>query len=148
ALACDLIVAAENARFIQSFSTVGLIPDCGGSLLLTRAVGPWRARQLMFTAEPVSAAQGRDYGFVTGVYAPDALREETARLAATLASRAPRSLAGIKRMVGMAQDDWSALERTLAAEAQLQGSLIVGEDAREGMRAFFEKRAPEFGGRS
>lgn len=145
ALACDLIFAAEGVKFIQSFSNIGLVPDCGGHFLLPRAIGSWRAKQAMFEASPITAAQGLEYGFVNAVYPADKLAEETAKYAETMAKRAPLALQGIKKLLG--QSGNMSLPEVLAAEAALQGELVCSADCKEGLAAFAEKRPAEFKGK-
>ena len=85
ALACDLVFAAEGVKFIQSFSNIGLVPDCGGHYLLPRAIGNWRAKQAMFEAAPITAEEGKELGFVNAVYPAAELAEATEKYAVALA---------------------------------------------------------------
>lgn len=145
ALACDILFAAEGVKFIQSFSNIGLAPDCGGHFFLPRAIGSWRAKQAMFEASPITAEQGLDYGFVNAVYPADKLAEETAKYAEMLAKRAPLALQGLKRLVN--RSDAMTLNEVLAAEAALQGELVCSADCKEGLAAFAEKRPANFQGK-
>lgn len=145
ALACDMVFAASGVKFIQSFSNIGLAPDCGGHYLLPRAVGCWRARQLMFEASPITAEQGKEAGFVNAVYPAEELADKTAEYAENLAKRAPLALAGCKRLLN--EGEHYSLAEMLAAEAELQGKLVVSADCKEGLAAFAEKRPAKFQGK-
>ena len=145
ALACDMVFAASGVKFIQSFSNIGLAPDCGGHYLLPRAVGCWRARQLMFEASPITAEQGKEAGFVNAVYPAEELADKTAEYAENLAKRAPLALAGCKRLLNEGEN--YSLAEMLAAEAELQGKLVVSADCKEGLAAFAEKRPAKFQGK-
>ena len=145
ALACDLVVAAKSAKFIQSFSALGLIPDSGGSWHLPRLVGQARALGLALTGEPLPAEQAAQWGMIWKCVDDDALDDEVGSLAAKLASLPPLGLAAIKQLM---RSSWS---RTLDQELDLQRDemrrLGFTEDYREGVAAFLAKRAPKFGGR-
>lgn len=144
ALACDIVFAAAGVKFIQSFTNIGLAPDCGGHYFLPRAIGSWRAKQAMFEAAPITAEQGKELGFVNEIYAPEELAEATAKYAAMLAKRAPLALAACKRLVNAS--GLMDLSGLLAAEAEAQSRLVVSADCKEGLAAFAEKRQPEFKG--
>ncbi len=144
ALACDLIFASEKAKFMQSFVNVGIASDCGGHYLLEKAVGRHLAKELMFTARPVTAQEGNALGFVNRVCPPEALREETLRFAAELADKAPLAIAASKQLLNRAEE--LSLEDVLAAEKAQQGPLLLSHDCKEGIAAFREKRKPEFTG--
>jgi 2-(1,2-epoxy-1,2-dihydrophenyl)acetyl-CoA isomerase len=146
ALACDLLVSSKGARFIQSFTSVGLVPDCGGHWLLPRAVGLWQARKMMYFAQPVDACDAMELGFVAQVSEPDALRSDTAALAEALAKRPPLALKACKNMLLSSQT--STLQEILDMESTVQGKLLLGEDCSEGISAFIQKRTPEFQGKS
>jgi len=144
ALACDLVVAAKSARFIQSFSAIGLIPDSGGTWVLPRLVGQARALGLALTGEPLPAETAAEWGLIWKAVDDDALDAEVDALAAKLASLPPLGLAAIKEMI---RSTWS---RTLDQELDLQRDAMrrlgYTEDYREGVAAFLEKRAPRFTG--
>jgi 2-(1,2-epoxy-1,2-dihydrophenyl)acetyl-CoA isomerase len=145
ALACDLVVAARSARFIQSFSAIGLIPDSGGSWILPRLVGQARALGLALTGEPLEAEKAEEWGLIWKSVDDEALTGEVDALAAKLASLPPLGVAAIKSIM---RSTWS---RNLAEELKLQRDemrrLGFTEDYREGVAAFLEKREAKFVGR-
>ena len=145
ALACDLVVAARSAKFIQSFAALGLIPDSGGSWHLPRLVGQARALGLALTGEPLSAQTAADWGLIWKCVEDDALDSEVDALAAKLASLPPLGLAAIKAIVR------TSGARTLDEELDLQRDemrrLGFTHDYREGVAAFLEKRPATFEGR-
>ena len=145
ALACDLVVAGKSARFIQSFSALGLIPDSGGSWHLPRLVGQARALGLALTGEPLPAERAAEWGLIWKCVDDDALDAEVEALATKLASLPPLGLAAIKQII---RSSWS---RTLDEELDLQRDemrrLGFTEDYREGVAAFLEKRPASFTGR-
>lgn len=145
ALACDIVVAAKSAKFIQSFSALGLIPDSGGSWHLPRLAGQARALGLALTGEPISGEQAADWGLIWKAVDDEALDAEVDSIAAKLASLPPLGLAAIKSIIR------STGERTLDQELDLQRDemrrLGFTEDYREGVAAFLEKRPAKFVGR-
>ena len=145
ALACDIVIAARSAKFIQSFSALGLIPDSGGSWHLPRLVGQARALGLALTGEPLPAETAADWGLIWKAVDDDALDTEVDALAAKLASLPPLGLAAIKSIIR------STGERTLDQELDLQRDemrrLGFTEDYREGVAAFLAKRPAKFTGR-
>ena len=144
ALACDMIFAAEKAKFIQSFVNVGIASDCGGHYLLEKAVGRHLAKELMFTARPVTAQEGKELGFVNRIYPNDQLMDETLAFAAEIAKKAPLALAATKQLLNRAEE--LSLEEVLEAEKQQQGPLLLSHDCKEGIAAFREKREAVFTG--
>ncbi|MDD6022708.1 MAG: enoyl-CoA hydratase-related protein [Oscillospiraceae bacterium] len=144
ALACDLIFASEKVKFIQSFVNVGIASDCGGHYLLEKAVGRHLAKELMFTARPVSAQEGKELGFVNRVCSPETLREETLAFARSIAKKAPLALAASKQLLNRAEE--MSLEEVLEAEKAQQGPLLLSHDCKEGIAAFREKREAVFTG--
>ena len=144
ALACDLIFASQKAKFMQSFVNVGIASDCGGHYLLEKAVGRHLAKELMFTARPVTAQEGKELGFVNRICAPEVLRDETLAFAAELAEKAPLAIAATKTLLNRAEE--LSLEEVLEAEKAQQGPLLLSRDCKEGIAAFREKRKPEFTG--
>ena len=144
ALACDIRIASESASFIEVFGRVGLVPDTGSSWLLPRLVGPARAAEMVFTADPVDAATAERIGLVNRAVPADQLMSEANALAAILALSAPRALALAKRALNRALE--TSLEEALEFEAQLQSIAGRSKDHAEGVAAFVEKRQPEFSG--
>ena len=144
ALACDLVFAAAGVKFIQSFSNIGLVPDCGGHYFLPRAIGIWRAKQAMFEALPITAEEGKELGFVNAIYPAEELAATTEKYAVQLAQRAPLSLQNCKKMLNETGN--LSLAELLEAEAAVQGKLVVSADCKEGLAAFAEKRQPNFKG--
>jgi 2-(1,2-epoxy-1,2-dihydrophenyl)acetyl-CoA isomerase len=144
ALACDIIIAAENATFIEAFTRVGLVPDTGSSWFLPRLVGPARAAEMFFTADPVDAATAERIGLINRVVPAEKLMDEANALAARLAKSAPIALALAKRALNRALD--STLEEALDFEAQLQSVAGRSADHKEGVAAFVEKRPANFKG--
>ncbi|MCY7339430.1 MAG: 2-(1,2-epoxy-1,2-dihydrophenyl)acetyl-CoA isomerase PaaG [Sphingomonas bacterium] len=144
ALACDLVVAARSAKFIQSFSALGLIPDSGGSWHLPRLVGQARALGLALTGEPLPAEKAAEWGMIWKCVDDDALDAEVDALAAKLASLPPLGLAAVKSIIR------TTGSRTLDQELDLQRDemrrLGFTADYREGVAAFLEKRSPVFTG--
>lgn len=145
AFACDLVLAAESARFIEVFVRRGLVPDGGGAYLLPRLIGPQRAKELMFFGDALSATGANRLGLVNRVV-PDAELDKTAReWAARLATGPTRTLALTKQLVNASLDTDRAT--AFAAEAAAQEINMTTADAREGVRSFVERRSPEYGGR-
>ena len=145
ALCCDLIVASERAKFGELFWKVGLVPDGGGTWLLPRLVGMARAKELIFTADVIDAAHALSIGLVNRVVPVTELAATTRALAEKIAAGPPAVLRLAKHMVNTAAA--SDLAAALDREAYSQAIAIAGEDHQEGLRAFFEKRAPRFTGR-
>ena len=145
ALACDIVIAASSARFIQSFSALGLIPDSGGTWVLPRLIGQARALGLALTGEPLPAEQAADWGLIWKCVADDALDAEVDALAAKLASLPPLGLAAIKQML---RASWQhTLDEELDLQAGAMRRLGFTDDYREGVAAFLAKRPPKFTGR-
>ena len=144
ALACDLIVASDRARFGEVFARIGLIPDAGGTHFLPRRVGLARAKELVFTADIIEAREAERIGLVNRVVSAADLERETHALARRIADGPPRALAAAKALLDRAPG--LDLESALHWEALTQGAMIASADHREGLRAFFEKRPPRFTG--
>ena len=145
ALACDLVIAAESAVFIQAFTRIGLIPDAGGTSFLPRRVGLQRAMGAALLAEPVSARQAEAWGMIWEAVPDERFAEVVAARTAKLAQGPTGAYAALKQALRGAFDQ--PLEAQLAIEARLQGACGASEDFREGVAAFLEKRAPRFAGR-
>jgi enoyl-CoA hydratase/carnithine racemase len=144
-LACDFAYAAEGARFGLPEAGLGILPGLGGTQLLTRAVGPRRAIELLTTAAPFSAEQARDWGLVSDVVPADQLMERVSAVAAQIASRAPLSVRGAKRVVHGGLD--LGLAAAMDLELSVYNHLFTTRDRREGVASFNEKRTPLFEGR-
>ena len=145
ALACDLVLAARSARFIQAFCKLGLVPDSGGTYALPRLVGPARAMALALLGEPVPAEQAAAWGLIWRVVDDERLQAEATALARQLATQPTRGLGLIKRALNASADN--TLDEQLDLERDLQREAGRTEDYREGVRAFLEKRPAVFGGR-
>jgi 2-(1,2-epoxy-1,2-dihydrophenyl)acetyl-CoA isomerase len=145
ALACDLVIAAKSAKFIQSFSALGLIPDSGGSWHLPRLVGQARALGLALTGEPLPADQAAEWGLIWKAVDDDQLNAEVDAVAAKLASLPPLGLAAIKQII---RTSWSrSLDEELDLQRDEMRRLGFTQDYREGVAAFLEKRPAKFIGR-
>src|SRR5437588_2454561 len=145
ALACDIVVAAKSAKFIQSFSAIGLIPDSGGTWALPRLVGQARALGLALTGEPLPAEQAAEWGLIWEAVEDEALDAEVDASPAKLGSLPPLGLAAIKALI---RSSWQySLDEELERQAGAMRRLGFTEDYREGVAAFLEKRQPTFNGR-
>jgi len=144
ALCCDIVLAAQSARFIQAFSKIGLVPDSGGTWLLPRLIGEARAKALAMTGAPLDAETAASWGLVWKTV-PDAdLLPEAGKLAAQLAAGATTGLALTKQLIQDAADQ--PLDRHLDAERDAQRIAGRTEDYKEGVTAFLEKRPARFSG--
>jgi 2-(1,2-epoxy-1,2-dihydrophenyl)acetyl-CoA isomerase len=145
ALACDIVVAAKSAKFIQSFSAIGLIPDSGGTWVLPRLVGQARALGLALLGEPLAAEKAEEWGLIWKSVDDEQLDSEVDRIAEKLASLPPLGLAAIKQMI---RESWGhTLDQELHHQRDAMRRLGFSEDYREGVAAFLEKRQPHFTGR-
>ena len=145
ALACDIVIAARSARLIQSFASIGLIPDSGGTWVLPRLVGQARALGLALTAEPLPAEKAAEWGLIWKAVDDEALDAEVDRLAQSFAAAPTLGLAAIKKMI---RESWShSLDEELDLQRDAMRRLGMTEDYREGVAAFMAKRKPEFRGR-
>jgi 2-(1,2-epoxy-1,2-dihydrophenyl)acetyl-CoA isomerase len=145
ALQCDLVLMADDAFLLSPFTKISLVPDGGLNWLLVRLLGYRRAFQLSVETERIPAARCVELGLANRAVPAAELQVAALEWAKTLAARAPLSLAATKKLMRFAADnDWAA---AYDMEAALQGELLGSEDNREGIRAFLEKRAPEFKGK-
>jgi 2-(1,2-epoxy-1,2-dihydrophenyl)acetyl-CoA isomerase len=144
ALACDIVIAARGAKFIQSFANIGLIPDSGGAWTLPRLAGQARAMGLALTGEPLTAERAESWGVIWKCVDDDKLAEEANALAAKFASAPTRGLAMTKKLM---RESWTrTLDEDLDAERDAQRMLGRTNDYKEGVAAFMEKRLPKFTG--
>lgn len=144
ALAADLVVAAEDARFVPAFNRIGLVPDSGLTRTLVRALGRHRAFEILMGERQLSATEAHGAGLVAAVVPADRLTDATRELAGRLANGPTRGIALTKRLINLGED--ASLAEGLAAEAALQEIAGRTEDHAEGVAAFGEKRDPEFRG--
>lgn len=144
ALSGDIVCAGRSAFFLQAFARIGLIPDGGATYILPRLVGLRRAMELSMLAERLPAEQARDWGLISFVYDDDQLQHETKQLAMRLA-KGPSSLGLIRKAYWKSWEN--SYESQLELEAQLQNEAGQSEDAKEGIKAFLEKRSANFKGR-
>lgn len=145
ALACDIVLAAESAKFIQSFSKVGLIPDTGGSWHLPRLLGEARAKGLALTAQPLPARQAEDWGLIWKAVPDDQLMTEARALTQQLANGPTLGLGLTKQCIQAAAV--TSLSDQLEIEADAMKTCGESADYAEGVASFLEKRAPDFQGR-
>jgi 2-(1,2-epoxy-1,2-dihydrophenyl)acetyl-CoA isomerase len=145
AFACDFVLAASDASFIQSFSKIGLVPDTGGTFFLPRCIGMARATALMMLANKVTAQEAVAMGLILKAVDAPKLVEEATALSRQLATQPTRGLGLIKRALNASATN--GLDEQLALEAQLQAEAGSTADYREGVKAFLEKRPPVFIGR-
>ncbi|GAA2637816.1 enoyl-CoA hydratase/isomerase family protein [Streptomyces axinellae] len=145
ALACDLVLAAESAAFVEVFVRRGLVPDGGGAYLLPRLVGPQKAKELMFFGDSLPATEAERLGLVNLVVPAEELEKTARAWAERLATGPTRALALTKRLVNESLDAGRAI--ALTAEATAQEINMTTRDAREGVAAFAERRTPRFEGR-
>jgi len=145
ALACDLIIAADNSQFALSFSQVGLISDGGGSYFVPRLVGPHLAKQFLFSAEPIPAERLYNLGVVNYLVPLERLQEETQNIAEKFAAGPSRAYGMIKKLVDHSLN--ATLDEILEQERITQTMMVTTEDHKEGITAFKEKRKPNFTGR-
>ncbi|MBW3665699.1 MAG: enoyl-CoA hydratase/isomerase family protein [Actinobacteria bacterium] len=144
ALACDVVLAASDARFVLSFVQRGIVPDAGSAYLLARLVGPLRAKELLMLGDPLEAPRAAELGLVTRAVPAEALRAAVDDVTSRLASGPTVALAQTKRLINRALDVDRAT--ALLEEATAQELVQSSRDAQEGVRAFVERRDPDFRG--
>ncbi len=144
ALACDIVVATENASFIQAFSKIGLIPDSAGTFFLPRLIGLQKASAIMMLGDKISSQEAVNMGMIYKIIAAGIFEEEVQNLAATLAQMPTKALGLTKRLLN--QSMTNNLEQQLAMESDLQIEASSSNDYKEGVTAFVEKRKPIFKG--
>ena len=145
ALACDIVLAARSASFLQPFARLGIIPDAGGTWLLPRLIGQARARGLALLAEPLSAEKAEQWGMIWKVVDDAALMPEAEKLCAHFATQPTHGLGLIKRALDAAEDN--DLSTQLDLERALQREAGSHPDYAEGVKAFLAKRKPVFAGK-
>ena len=144
ALACDLVVAGEGAKFNQAFIKIGLVPDCGGTFILPRLVGWRRATELMMTGEVVTAARALEMGMINAVVPDEELLPRALAMAEKLANAPTAAIGRIKELLEVsAKNDYQA---QLELERKVQIDSGLTKDFKEGVAAFIEKRPPKFVG--
>jgi 2-(1,2-epoxy-1,2-dihydrophenyl)acetyl-CoA isomerase len=144
ALACDIVVAARSAKFIQAFSKIGLIPDSGGTWTVTQLIGEARAKAIMLTGQPVAGETAAEWGMIWKAVDDDSLMAEAGQLAANLAKGPTLALARTKQLVQQAASN--TLDRQLELERDTQRELGLHDNYAEGVAAFLEKRQAVFSG--
>lgn len=144
ALCCDIVVASENASFIQAFSKIGLIPDCGGTYFLPRLIGFQKATALMMLGDKVGAVEAERIGMIYKYFSAETFTEESIKIAETLAQMPTKAFAYTKLALNHSLQN--NLEQQLQFEDKLQYKAAHTEDYKEGVAAFIEKRSPIFKG--
>ena len=144
ALACDIILAARSASFLQAFARIGLIPDAGGTWTLPRQVGEARAKGMAMLAEPVPAEKALEWGLIWQVSDDDDLMDDATRIASRLSRQPTKAFSLIKQAINASSSH--GLDDHLAIEAKLQAEAAASHDYDEGVSAFLEKRKPVFRG--
>ena len=145
ALACDIVVAAESASFVQAFSKIGLIPDSGGTFFLPRLIGMQKAAALMMTGEPVLAKDAENMGMIYKSYTDDSFEAESWKLVSKLAKMPTKGLGLTKKLLNASATN--DLESQLTMEDECQVIAANTADFKEGVDAFLEKRKPNFKGK-
>ena len=144
ALASDIVLAGESASFLQAFTRIGLVPDCGSTWFLPRMAGDVRARAMVMLADKIGAADALQYGLVWKVYPDDKLLAEASAIAKRMAQMPTRAYDLIKQ--ALAVSSGNGLGEQLEVEALMQGQAMATQDHKEGVAAFLQKRTPNFKG--
>ncbi len=144
-MACDFAYAVPAAKFALTETKIGIMPGGGGTQTMPRAIGPRRAKEIMFTAKPFTADEALDWGILNRICAADTLMSETLETATAIAANAPISVRQVKKAIhqGLQTD----ITRGLWLEIEAYNRLVFTEDRIEGVKAFNEKRTPQFKGR-
>ncbi len=145
ALACDIVLTSDKAKFIQSFANVGLIPDAGGTWSLTHLLGEARAKGLALTAQPITAEQAEDWGLIWKTYPHEELIDEARKLSERLANGPTVGFSNIKKAIHASRSN--TMDEHLDVEANFQKTCGESPDYAEGVSAFLEKRKPNFTGK-
>jgi 2-(1,2-epoxy-1,2-dihydrophenyl)acetyl-CoA isomerase len=144
ALACDVVTASNSASFIQAFSKIGLIPDSAGTFFLPRLIGFQRASALMMTGDKVSATDALAMGMIYKVFSDETALNDSLSLAKNLSDMPTKGIGLTKKLLN--ESFFNTLEKQLAAEGREQTTAAASYDYNEGVKAFLEKRKPEFKG--
>ena len=145
AMACDIRIASESSRFGQPEILLGIMPGGGGTQRLSRLVGPGKAKELIFTGSTIDAAEAHRIGLINQVHPQSRLEEAVMALAEQMARQSSLALKWAKKSINMSQE--TGLSVGLGYEALAECLLFTSKDREEGMRAFWEKRKPEFTGK-
>jgi 2-(1,2-epoxy-1,2-dihydrophenyl)acetyl-CoA isomerase len=144
AFACDIVLSATSATYIQAFSKIGLIPDSGGTFFIPRLIGLQRATALMMLGDKITAEQAMQYGLIYKVLPDDQLTTEADKLAAQMAQMPTKGLGLTKRLLNASLNN--NMEQQLTMEGEMQAAAAKTYDNQEGVKAFLEKRKPVFKG--
>ena len=144
-MALDFLYAAEDARFAQTETTIGIIPGAGGTQTLARAIGERRAKELILAAKPFSATEAHGWGMVNAIFPKDRLLAEALAIAERIAGNAPIAVRLAKQAIHRGLQ--MSLADGLAFEIEAYNRTVPTDDRREGVRAFNDKRKPDFKGR-